>query len=360
MIGNLKNPDSNFYQQLNMINDNASQGQKKTTQSPSSYTTNLTNFLENPSVQQPWQKTLGTLQTITQQMLNSTDSNQAAYTYTAEKLRKKQQEAIVQTLIKQTNTAPLLIQKGLKAISQSYWTVMFNSSHKYIDNQWQNSVKPLYQAGIKNKFPIFSNARSDITTADFNAFFSPKGAVDTFFNNYLAPFVNTKGYYWTWKKIDGKSMDIPQTTLDMIIRASIIQQMFYSNNATNPSQQFALTLKNMSDNISSIAFNIEGQTINFKTGQTDLHTLQTPGTKPEAVSLTFYGTHGKYSLNTKGPWAWLRLVQRGNIKTTSDTNQFLLNFTTTHYTATLGLVTQNKVNPYLPGVLSAFRCPDNL
>ncbi|WP_267256297.1 hypothetical protein [Coxiella endosymbiont of Ornithodoros maritimus] len=90
-------------------------------------------------------------------------------------------------------------------------------------------------------------------------FFGPNGAVEVFFNHYLQPFVDTTQAYWTWKGVDGETLPILQTKLDMLTRASMIQKMFYADNRETPTLKFTLTAISLSPNVSRFALNIGGQ-----------------------------------------------------------------------------------------------------
>ena len=345
----LTNFNSDFYNTINTIQINANQSQLNI------------NELKNDSEdnEQQWRNTLLSMQTVIDSILKAEQPDLAAFEYSTRSIHEKKQEPSLLSLKTEVESAPDLLQPALDIIVKNYWGCMLGNSKKYINQQWYQKILPLYNSTIKDKFPVFSGTSTDITIAHFNDFFGPKGAIDDFFNQYLSPFVNASGYYWTWKKIDGHTLSNSQHALDMIIRASVIQQMFYANNSDYPSQELALVLKKYPDNMKDLEFTIDDKTFKIKPASAEVYKINVINKEKQAASLKINGKSGEDTINTSGFWPWLRLVNQGEIKTTSDSNQFFLAFKTEHYLTEFGLIAKNKQNPYLPNILSAFRCPDN-
>ncbi|MBV52455.1 MAG: hypothetical protein CL816_00145 [Coxiellaceae bacterium] len=347
LITQLKNPSSNFYSSLETIQNNAGQSIMDITDL----------FDESDNEQSSWIVSLESMSKVIQEILSSKNPNLSAFKYTTKSIQDKKQEPSLMSLKDQIQDTPDLLQTGLQVILRNYWGTLLNACLAHVNLAWKNKVLQPYESTIRKKFPIFYPSDTDITSENFNAFFGPGGTIDTFFNQYLSPFVNASGYYWTWKNIDGHSLSQSQHALDMIIRASIIQQMFYTENHKSPSEEFALTLKKQSESVSTVKLAIGDKTLKFQPDSQDVQTIVSSNKDKSAASIKITGTDGRDSINTTGYWPWLRMTQKGELRTTSDANQFFLSFKTDHYTIEFGLVAKNKQNPYLPGVLSTFRCP---
>ncbi len=345
----LTNFNSDFYNTINTIQINANKLQL-----------NINELKNDPKDNaQQWRNTLITMKTVVDTILNAKQPDLAAFQYSTRSIHEKKQEPSLLSLKTEIQSAPELLRPALDLIVKNYWGSMLTDSKRYINQQWRQKIYPLYTSTIKDKFPIFSNASTDITAYHFNNFFGPKGAIDDFFNQYLSPFVNASGYYWTWKKIDGHTLSNSQHALDMIIRASVIQQMFYTNNNDLPSQESAIVLKKHSDNITNINLSIGDMTFKIKPTTTEVYKINVVNKDKQTASFKINGKSGEDAINTSGFWPWLRLVNQGEIKTTSDSNQFFLEFKTEHYLTEFGLIAKSKQNPYLPNILSAFRCPES-
>ncbi len=348
LTSQLNNPQSAFYKALQIIQSHANQ---------TSLDINRELPVSDGTAQPDWGKDLSSMTSYTNTILNSSNPDLNAFQHAVKSIKEKKQAPGLLALKSHFEDAPTLLQPALTLVIKGYWDVMLNASREYINAQWGKTVIPLYKASINNRFPIFYPSKKDISAKDFNTFFGPQGAIDSFFNEYLAPFVNASGYYWTWKKIDGHTLSSSQHALDMIIRASVIQQMFYNGGQPNPSESFALALKNHSKNITSISISIDDHTTQLKTNDNTIHKFTSANTASSTALITIKGQQGTDSLHTSGNWPWLRMIHLGTLKTTSDANQFFLSFQTDNYQVQFGLIAKNKQNPYLPGVLSAFRCP---
>ncbi|MAR83513.1 MAG: hypothetical protein CMF55_01810 [Legionellales bacterium] len=349
LTSEINNPKSSFYTILDLIQSQAQQTSLDiTNQHPSSS--------DDPTPN--WSKDLSNMSNQLSTILQNSNPNFMAFQHTTKSIKDKKQAPSLLALKSHYEDAPQLLQPALTLIIKNYWGVMLNASREFINTQWKKTIIPLYKTGIINRFPIFYPAKNDISTEDFNAFFGPQGAIDSFFNQYLAPFVNASGYYWTWIKIDGHTLSSSQHALDMIIRASVIQQMFYTNNQSKPSESFALAIKNHSTNINHVDISIDNNSTTIKANDSTVHKFTSMNNGSSNASIIIHGKDGTSSLQTSGNWPWLRMTHLGVLKTTSDANQFFLSFKIENYQIQFGLIAKNKQNAYLPGVLTAFRCPE--
>ncbi|MFK3616423.1 type VI secretion IcmF C-terminal domain-containing protein, partial [Coxiella burnetii] len=246
-------------------------------------------------------------------------------------------------------------------ITQNIWKIILAESRRYIDTAWASEVIPEYNDHILNRFPVFKNSLSDISINDFNHFFGPNGAVEMFFNHYLQPFVDTTQAYWTWKEVDGETLPIPQTKLDMLTRASMIQKMFYADNRKTPTLKFTLTPISLSPNVSRFALNIGGQRLAFEPGIKSPLKATWPGPDGNFVTFQFDTlSPDKPAKTLTGTWAWLRLLNLADLEATSDPKIFHLSLSLEGNTARYQLIAHSPINPYSAQLLSAFRCPNEL
>ena len=259
-----------------------------------------------------------------------------------------------------TQKLPTPVNQWLQTLSTGIWQIMLENARDYINTVWTTHVMPEYQDHVMNRYPIFKEEKQDISLNSFNHFFGPGGTIETFFNNYLKPFVNTRQVYWTWKKLDGKDLAIPQEKLDMLIRASMIQKMFYTDSPDSPSVKFTLTPISLSSNISHFILNIGGQVIDYEPGIKKTAHITWPG-HDAFVTLRFISlSPNRPTTTTMGFWSWLHILDQSHLQTTNDPKTFQVTFTVAGNQAVFQLVADHPVNPYQPQLLSSFRCPDSL
>jgi type VI secretion system protein ImpL len=249
----------------------------------------------------------------------------------------------------------------LNTLSQQTWMHMLQLSANYIDAGWGKTIYTQYVKTIQNRYPIFIHETSDISISDFNAFFGIDGAVQQFYNNYLNGFIDTDKAYWTLKSLDGQTLPIDRSSLDAIIRGSLIQKMFYQNSKTSPTLGFSLTPITFSKNLKDFILNISGQAYTANPSHAQPFQGTWPG--PDGNSVTMHLiTHSDETetLTKTGPWAWLRLLQNQQIQPSENSNEFTVIFDLAGQSATFKLTADNRINPYLPGLLDNFRLSENL
>ncbi|ATN81543.1 ImcF-related family protein [Coxiella burnetii] len=344
----LGDPKSALWQLLNKIaNSSATQDE-------------LSHYLANNQNQDTLQKNLKSLSEFVQNIVNSTNPIKAAYDSAVNRMQHSNDDPLT-AIRKVAQNAPSVINQWTTTITQNIWKIILAESRRYIDTAWASEVIPEYNDHILNRFPVFKNSLSDISINDFNHFFGPNGAVEMFFNHYLQPFVDTTQAYWTWKEVDGETLPIPQTKLDMLTRASMIQKMFYADNRKTPTLKFTLTPISLSPNVSRFALNIGGQMLAFEPGIKSPLKATWPGPDGNFVTFQFDTlSPDKPAKTLTGTWAWLRLLNLADLEATSDPKIFHLSLSLEGNTARYQLIAHSPINPYSAQLLSAFRCPNEL
>jgi len=207
---------------------------------------------------------------------------------------------------------------------------------------------------------LFIQSKDDIPFDEFQKFFSPKGIINDFFAYYIKPFVNTQKNYWVWKTLDGLTLPLPQTTLDIFIRAALIEKMFFSDSANHMSFKFSILPLELSPTTEQCTINMGGQVMNIQPSKFASHTFTWPSNQKQAVSVTFKSKTGQALLTQQGPWGWFRLLSASDFKTTEDPKEYQLTFQKGQYSINLKVTTPHLINPYVPNILQSFRCPESL
>lgn len=359
-IQSLKNPNSPLWQLLNAVIKNAVAPNKVPDTNDSNNLGSLIAFLHKNNTYQATQVALQDFNNYIKKIATAPSPTKSAYDAAAARLQKNGNNDPLTTLLQVSKQLPTPINQWLASLANHAWTIILANSHQYLATLWAANVAPEYNSHINNRFPIFKNSANDITIKGFNHFFGPGGTMQSFFNDQLKPFVNTDHVYWTWKSLDGQHLNIPQQTLDMIIRASMIQKMFYSDNPQAPTIQFNLTPIDLSPNISRFELNIGGQMLVFTPGIKKATHLSWPGSDGSFVTLRFATVADSPTITLTGPWAWLHLVKQSIINSTNNPKEYQITFTLKGNTARYQLRTDNPINPYQAQILWSFRAPDSL
>lgn len=293
-------------------------------------------------------------------ILYTNNPNESAFQAAKLRMMKNLEANPLKILLTLGNITPKPVTIWLNKLSQQSWKQMLQMTANYINTGWETTIYATYAKTIENRYPIFADSEDDITINDFNHFFGVGGAVQQFYANYLNGFVNTHQSYWTLKSIQGETIPIQRTALDAIIRGSLIQKMFYKKDKTKPLIGFALTPIRLGNHVRRIRFDIDGQTDAVTPAIARTFKASWPGAGNQIASIVLMTNTETYKINKTGPWAWLRLLQAATIKTTNKLTDFTVTFNLSGNSATFALQADNRINPYLPGLVSDFRIPKNL
>lgn len=245
-------------------------------------------------------------------------------------------------------------------LTNNSWQILLQNARNYLNQKWLSEVLPEYNQYLLNRYPLFLDASADIPLADFSRFFGPKGTLSVFFNNYLRAFVNTNDSTWEWKQLAGKSLNIPEKTLEMFVRGSLIQKMFFHNN-NQPSINFSLAAVDLEPGVANFALQIDGQLIQYQPNPKEIYHLVWPGPAANYTTMRFTTKKGKTETTIQtGPWAWFKLLTKTNIVTDGNTKALTLIFDLNGNAAKYKLLSNEDTNPFIPGIIDAFRCPEML
>jgi type VI protein secretion system component VasK len=264
-------------------------------------------------------------------------------------------------LLQQSRLLPEPLQTWHTSIATESWRILLKNTENFLNRIWIATVYPQYEALLDQRYPLFKEATTEIALTDFTNFFGSNGVMDSFFKNHLEPFIDNSRLYWEWKNIDGQKLAIPQTTLEMFIRAALIEKMFFSENTVRPSITFSLVPAEFDPKLSSFSLNLEGQVITYQKDNEQIISMTWPGPQPNHTQVTLIDDKGKRSdVIETGPWSWFRLLDKCQLESTNNPKHFKLSLDLNGYMAHYELYTNGVVNPYLPGILNAFRCPPSL
>lgn len=356
-IDNVLNSKSDLTQLLKLVVGNASLNGSSTNKS----LTAVKAYLDKKGHYASIQKGLAALKNEIQTIQKANYSDKASCQSALARFKTNDVGDPISLVFSEAAKNPEPIRSWLYTIALSSWNVMLKQTHSYLNNVWQTIVLPVYHNEIENRYPVFTSSRENISSKNFTDFFGPNGTVGAFFIYYLQAFVNTTQSYWTWKTLNGVGLNIPQKTLNTFIRASIIQQMFFTDNRNTPSFRFILAPVNLSGNSKKFIINVGGQIYNAYSHSSNTKTFYWPGPDASFVSTQFITTSGGNPTSTyNGPWAWFRTLDANTLQTTSDPRQFTLTIQSGSNFVRFRVITQHRVNPMVPGVLSKYRCPGKL
>lgn len=360
-INLLNNPQSPLVQLINTIKNNTQpiSDSADFTQQVSTRFLAL-NGLSSDLLKNTNQTSLVGVKDYLNRIILSPDSLKASYD--AAKIRMENQNGgdVIANLLQQARMLPEPLRTWHTTVAAESWRIILQNTQGYLNRIWVAMVYPQYAAVLNNRYPLFKESTVDVSMNDFANFFGNNGVMDTFFKTYLQPFVDNSRLYWEWKNVDGQRINISQPTLEMFIRAAMIQKMFFPDDSKQPTIAFSLVPVELGSGVHSFTLDLEGQQAVFQKDNEQILSFTWPGPSPGHTSLTFSDDQGKKTISETGAWAWFKILDKSKLESTANPKHFRLTFGTNATTVQYDLYATGIVNPFLPGILSGFRCPENL
>lgn len=258
-------------------------------------------------------------------------------------------------------TLPEPFQGWTTAVADDGWRLILGGARGYLNAIWSQFVIPEYNHAIKDKYPVFKTAKNDVRFDDFSHFFSEHGVMETYYQNYLSDFVDEQNGF-VWKKLDGRTIEIPTSTLGSFMRAMIIKKMLFTHNTNLPEVAFSMKQTALNPTIKDFTLMIDSQPVKYESKEDTQTSLSWPGPGLTDNRMQFVSSDGKTTkLSFEDDWGWFRVLDLAEIKTTDKTNIIHAIFKFANQTiAQFEIASESIINPFTPEVISEFRCPEIL
>lgn len=256
---------------------------------------------------------------------------------------------------------PEPISNWAKQIADDTWFIVINDCKNYINQQWQQTVMHDYQTTISRRFPFDASQTQDVALADFDRFFATRGILNTFVEQYLKPFLDTSQAQWQPKELDNYVLPISSEMINELIRANVITNMFFSPERTTSQIEFSLQKLNLDPIVANLQLLI-GNTKLQDTQTSDSDTITRFHWPSSNARLTLKSIEGtQFEIDELGPWAFFKILQKVNVLVDEqDSTSLQILFEVNGNSGRYLLKTQNKVNPFIPGILNGFVLNDTL
>lgn len=263
-----------------------------------------------------------------------------------------------------TSKLPFPINGWLKSLATNSWYLVLNDSQQYIRAQWQQQVYKPYQSEILNRFPFSKDAKQEVTKRAFIAFFNPKGQLKRFFDEYLAPFIDTNKAQWQAKVQDELQLPISEAHIKELIRANVIRDMFFKNNLSKPQLRFTLHMLTLEPMIEQLSLTLNGQQLEESQQYKRSKEFVWPGSSKSTSSTTLAikNSAGEiFEQSEPGFWGWFKLLNKSSLQPYgNDLTNFQLVMNINGSTSKFLMVTDSQLNPFIPGVLENFKLPEQI
>ena len=262
---------------------------------------------------------------------------------------------------------PEPVKRWLDALADQTWKVVLRSARGHINAEWRAQVYTPYAQGLAGRYPLSGGASNELAVFDFSEFFKPGGSMDSFFEAYMKPFINTRGG-WQNRGGDNRSLGFSANTLAQVRKAVTIRDVFFRNNPESPSLALELKPYGMDERHARFTLDIGDERITYKHGPKFWKTVNwAAGSGNQRIRVAFEELDGRvHARSYTGPWSWFRLQDVSEIRRTSRSNVYLITFSVKEsggfrsHDITFQLRAKSVNNPFRRNFLSSFRCPESI
>lgn len=246
-----------------------------------------------------------------------------------------------------------------KQLADRVWQHMLSETRDYLNYLWKTNVFAEYENAIAKRYPFDPESKQDIELTSFNHFFSPKGTLALFMDDYLKPFIDTQSAQWRTKDQDGYTLPLSNTMVDELIRANVIRTMFFPKDRGEAHIDFSLQKIELDPIVQAFRLKL-GEERLVDNQNSDSYTLFTWPNNGASIELQALDGQ-KFTLTEKGPWAFFKLLQKVNVLTDNDDSASLqILFEINGNSGRYLLKAQNDINPFSPGILTGFKLTKTL
>ncbi len=281
------------------------------------------------------------------------DEGQTAFRISRNRFNHKNGSDPLSLLYHQAQQLPFPLSNWSKQLADESWMLVLNSAREHINHQWQTVIIPFYAERLASHYPLDAGQKQDVNLDDFTRFFAPQGMLSQFSLQYIKPFINTNKAKWRPKSVNGYQMPISEDNLQALMRANVIQGMFFKNGPNQPSVNFSLQKISLDPVIANFSLTIGQKTLKDNQSTNSYMQFNWPH---QDISLSIDGIDGKhYEMQEKGVWALFRLLDKVNLSNLEgDSSSLEVLFEINANSGRYLLKASNALNPFTPGILNAF------
>jgi type VI secretion system protein ImpL len=204
-----------------------------------------------------------------------------------------------------------------------------------------------------------SHSRLPLPPPLFSTLFAKDGALDSFFTQYLRPYVTTGTGPWRVHPAGDLSPPIDEPAALSFQNAAMIRDAFFGSGGTEPQVRFALVPIAFDTTTKRVTLSVDGVQRSYEAGASaTLDPIEWPGPAGEgSASLVFDPAGDGPALEQTGPWALFRLLRGAQVQSTGNERVLRVTFAQGERRAMFDLSTQSLHNPFRASLLDHFTCP---
>ncbi len=268
-----------------------------------------------------------------------------------------------------SQSLPEPVRQWLDSLADQSWKIMLDAARVYVDTEWRNQVYRPYSQSLQGRYPLNRASNDEMALFDFSEFFKPGGTMDTFYTEFMAPFVTSNGGLRN-RVVDNYTLGFSEEVLRQVNNARAIKNIFYRESPDSISVTMELRPRAMDERDARFTLDVGEERLTYNHGPKLWKTVRWQANQDNMqVRMVFEDLQGsQYDRAFQGGWAWFRLLDASYVEKTSQSNTYLVTFSAGDergnqrdaHKITYEVKTKSVDNPLRRDVLNAFRAPDSI
>lgn len=262
---------------------------------------------------------------------------------------------------------PAPLEQWLNGLSEQTWRVILGGARAHISREWKEQVYQPYERMAAGRYPLVPGAESQMSLYDFSEFFKPGGLHQAFFEEYIEPFVDTRGR-WSNRQVDGYTVGLSGEALNRVRLGLEVTDVMFRDGGESPRLSLEFKPRELSKDNARFELDMGGEALSYNHGPKFWRSVDWSGNSAEnRLRLLFEGLNGGVRERTyEGPWAWFRALDDARVEKTPRADVVHLTFSVegTGSSRTDEMVyevkTQSVNNIFNQNPLRQYRCPEAL
>ncbi|MDH4449683.1 MAG: type VI secretion system membrane subunit TssM [Rhodoferax sp.] len=280
---------------------------------------------------------------------------------------------------------------GAEKISQAAASILRVQAQAQMDRLVSMMVQMVNEPcrrNIAGRYP-FAASSQEVAIDDFNAFFGAGGTADEYFGKYLAPLVDTAERPWRYKTATGAGASAPGDAAvgtpangaaptaptvaaellklmaqsgpnpDVFAQIQQIREVYFRDpGAKRMAWKLDVRVQSLDSSITELVLDFDGQTQRYAHGPVQALAVQWPGSRGGTmadISALPRIKSDTSTLQARGPWALLRLMEQGTTIASATTGKVAVEFALDARRTVLD-VSSSGINPLGSTLLKTFNC----
>ena len=264
---------------------------------------------------------------------------------------------------------PNPVRQWLETLCDQSWKVLLGQAQVFADTEWRALVYQPYRQSLQGRYPLKKASSDEMALYDFAEFFKPGGTMDAYVQEFMMPFISTRGG-WRNRVVDGYSLGFSNQVLNQVRLAEGIKNIFFRESPDTISITMDLRPQAMQERDARFTLDVGDERITYKHGPKFWKTVRWQADQDNMrVRAVFEDLQGsEYERSYQGPWAWFRMLDSSYVQKTGRATTYLVTFSAGDergiqrdaHKITYEVRTKSTDNPFKREVLNAFNCPDSI